>query len=546
MVFAMVTRASYGARLGRPQFLDWSKASCLLRGLSPNVRDDKKFPMDTRRGFEKIAQPEAFDTQRALLPVQPDDKCRVWRVNSFATSPMFGGVFREDAAQQCGFRAPVSSSQEEGTRSGLWLTVVDPDATVAAPGFAAHVKEGAAGVEASAAHANAVISGKLFAKWFGNRASSGKETQVLVDNALRYADRYALEAGFRRRTSRVGIPNSRASWFVCDVPEGMGNAEWRLFEAAGESYFPASFRVAPYRIAEGMPLSDALRGPLEGQGYVYQYATRFSALVFLLVSVWLAPTASRRRRIMITEVFTRAMAARYRQMCAGSHDSGEVEEDDNSSAPRAYNSALGNTVGAVSFGIAVNDTREDAGMLQVRFAGTAPNLGEYLFALPSDCMPCSSRNGFFAIGASVPPDGVAESCASLVKEWRSLVRAHARGVRGGHARWLPGCHGRVSCGGVGGSRLLLLTPAPVSWDLWLGVSPNLRSANFASLAEVDKSDDPAESPSQRAKQTSPGGTMAAHASKNSAQRRANHTWPPKSVRERKVGPMVGGLILSGE
>ena len=57
VVFAMDTRASYGARLDWFQSLYWSKVSCVLRGLLPNAQEDKKFPMDARRGFEKIAQP---------------------------------------------------------------------------------------------------------------------------------------------------------------------------------------------------------------------------------------------------------------------------------------------------------------------------------------------------------------------------------------------------------------------------------------------------------------------------------------------------------
>ena len=72
LVFAMVTRASYGARLKWFQSLDWWKTSCMLRGLAPNARADKKFPTGTRRGFEKIAEHEAFERLRGLLPIQPD------------------------------------------------------------------------------------------------------------------------------------------------------------------------------------------------------------------------------------------------------------------------------------------------------------------------------------------------------------------------------------------------------------------------------------------------------------------------------------------
>ena len=74
--------------------------------------------MGVRRGFEKIVQPKAFDAQHGHLPVQPDDKSRVWGIHSFATLPKFGGVFREDVAQQCGFRTPASPSLAKGARSG--------------------------------------------------------------------------------------------------------------------------------------------------------------------------------------------------------------------------------------------------------------------------------------------------------------------------------------------------------------------------------------------------------------------------------------------
>ena len=228
MASAMVTRASCGARLNWFQSSGWWEVSCMLRGLAPNAQEEKKFPIDTRRGFEKIVEPKAPDSLHGLLPAQPDDESRVRGVNSFAVFPMFGGAFREDVAQRYGFRMPVSSRREKGAHSGLWLAVVDPDATATVPDFTSRAKEEAAGVEASAAHSNAVILGKLFAKWVGNCTRAGKETQGLVDNALGYAGRCALEAGFRRCASRMGIPNSRASWFARYVPSGVGNAEWYL------------------------------------------------------------------------------------------------------------------------------------------------------------------------------------------------------------------------------------------------------------------------------------------------------------------------------
>ena len=293
--------------------------------------------MDYRRGFEEIVHPETFEEPFARMPIQPDGKSRVWGANSFALLPMFRGAYREDVAQQCGFRMPVSPGREKRTHSGLRLTAAYPDAAAAAPGFVSHAKEGRGGIEASTVHTNAVILGKLFVQRFGNCTHSGEETQVLVGNALGYADRYALEAGFRRCTSRLGSPKSRASWFARDVPSGPGNAEWDLYEAGGVTYLPPFYCVAPYRVAEGMPRSDALCGSLSGQGYLYQYAFRFAALAQLLVSAWLTPTVSYGNHVISTEVVTRAMEACHRLMCTGSHETQEVEKYDNGSSPRAYN-----------------------------------------------------------------------------------------------------------------------------------------------------------------------------------------------------------------
>ena len=114
------------------------------------------------------------------------------------------------------------------------------------------------------------------------------------------------------------------------------------------------------------------------------------------------------------------------------------------------------------------------------------------------------------------------------------------------AHWVAGCPVRASCGGVGGNRLLLLTPELVSWALWMEVSSNLRNVNFASLAEVDKLNDPQESLPQRAKQRSAGGMMVAYASKNNAPSMVSPMWSPSSVPERKVGPLVDGRIISEE
>ena len=98
MVFAIVTRASYGARLKLFQTLDRWKAPCMFRGFASNAKEDKKFLTDTRRGFEKIAEHEVFERPHSLSPIQPGGKSRVWGVNSFAGLPAFGGMF----SRRCG------------------------------------------------------------------------------------------------------------------------------------------------------------------------------------------------------------------------------------------------------------------------------------------------------------------------------------------------------------------------------------------------------------------------------------------------------------
>ena len=226
VVFAMVTRASFGARLKWFQSSDWWQVSCMLRGLVPNAQGGKKSPMDSRRGFEKIAERETSGRFCGLLPARPGDKSRVWGVNSFAALPMLGGTSREDVAQQCGFCAPASPSQEKGTHSGLWLAAVNPDATATVSGVVSHVEEEAAGRDSPGVYANAEILGNLFGKWFGNCASKGDETKVLVGNALKYADRYALEVRAPRTRVRLNAwaPRTRVRLGPC----AMFHSQWDM------------------------------------------------------------------------------------------------------------------------------------------------------------------------------------------------------------------------------------------------------------------------------------------------------------------------------
>ena len=86
-----------------------------------------------------------------------------------------------------------------------------------------------------------------------------------------------------------------------------------------------------------------------------------------------------------------------------------------------------------------------------------------------------------------------------VREWKNCESASMRGEPSGYARWIPGCPIRVSLGGVGGNRLLVLTPEPASRELWAGVTSHHRNVRSASLVAVDESKSPTESLARCAK-----------------------------------------------
>ena len=120
-------------------------------------------------------------------------------------------------------------------------------------------------------------------------------------------------------------------------------------------------------------------------------------------------------------------------------------------------------------------------------------------------------------------------------------------------RWLVGPRPLVArlssprgSGGVGGNRMLLVTPEPASRVTWLEASSNLRNVNSASIAEADRLNGPAESLARRAKQKSAGGKMVLYSPNRSRQCRVKPMWSPRSVRSHEVGPLVDGSILHEE
>ena len=96
---------------------------------------------------------------------------------------------------------------------------------------------------------------------------------------------------------------------------------------------------------------------------------------------------------------------------------------------------------------------------------------------------------------------------------------------------------RAACGGVGGNRLLLLVPEPITSELRLEVTSNLRNVRLGRMSGIDESGDSQESLSQRARQPSAGGQMVVYSSRSGMQRAANPMRPESTARGRKVRPL---------
>ena len=108
---------------------------------------------------------------------------------------------------------------------------------------------------------------------------------MLVNNALSYAEQYALEAGLKRRISRVGVTTTRAGCFVRDVPAHMCNAEWLSYKTLSEGAMSQILKVCPYSMTESMPMSDALLGSLKNQGFVHQHVCISTCAILVSGSV---------------------------------------------------------------------------------------------------------------------------------------------------------------------------------------------------------------------------------------------------------------------
>ena len=173
--------------------------------------------------------------------------------------------------------------------------------------------------------------------------------------------------------------------------------EWFVYEILSKKRVAIQFPAQSRRVSEGPPSSYALQSSL-GDGYGYQFAARASPLLFLRLSIWLMPTASRANNVMLTELATQASEARDRQVTQGS---AEPLSSDSHSPPQVwgFHSVYDNVAGSLVFGLVVNAPDEPF-LSRVASAGSAPGAGEVHLVFPAGCFPRAAEDKFFFIQAA--------------------------------------------------------------------------------------------------------------------------------------------------
>ena len=218
MIFAAMTRASYTARVTCFQSIGWNRLSLLLRGFRPRpppvkVPDDK-----SPKSLKSVVNEKASDQQYGLASAQPDDKCRVWGVNSLARLPAFGGKATEAAPQQSGYRAPQFVEEEKCAQSGAFLVMSDYDAPVSSPGL--QKVETVSGCNKPLPQVAAYTAGlrELRKFRFAKCTVDPDATGALVSNVMGCSVNYELEHGFDRPPPRSRTGGPGATVLHPDVP----------------------------------------------------------------------------------------------------------------------------------------------------------------------------------------------------------------------------------------------------------------------------------------------------------------------------------------
>ena len=94
--------------------------------------------------------------------------------------------------------------------------------------------------------------------------------------------------------------------------------------------------------------------------------------------------------------------------------------------------------------------------------------------------------------------------------------------------------------------MLVMTPGPVSSEMWRAVTGNRRDVHLASLRAAGERASPADSLAQRAGKPSVGGDMAAFSPSSGFQRELPPMWSPLPMRKFGVCPSGVGRVSDGE
>ena len=197
-IFAAVTRALFTARARLFQSLDWGRASRLLRWFHPAPPPLKVSDEKSPNGLEAVVNEKMFDREYGLVPAQPDDKSRVWGVNSIAQSSSFGGTASEAAPQHSGYRLPQSVKRDKSAQPGAFPATSDYFASLTVPGVQMVQTAPGSKRPPSPVEVNSVASGKLFTLGPAGCSVDPGATEELAPNTPEYLLSRKLDEVFKR------------------------------------------------------------------------------------------------------------------------------------------------------------------------------------------------------------------------------------------------------------------------------------------------------------------------------------------------------------
>ena len=112
----------------------------------------------------------------------------------------------------------------------------------------------------------------------------------------------------------------------------------------------------------------------------------------MLVIIQVIPTASKRRKVAVTEASPKAVAFRREQMIQNT-GAGPSRDFQQSYEPRDFNTALGNVAGSLVYAMITRLQDPRSTKLCPRVAGNAPDCGESHFVFAAECLGWARREG---------------------------------------------------------------------------------------------------------------------------------------------------------